>query len=66
MNDKLLVADLIQAQYLSRQMNDRDDFHERLTKIIEAPEDLYPEATLINQIAKRKAKLLLSKEAQWF
>jgi len=65
-NHQLLVADLLQAQYLSRQMNDRDDFHQRLTKIIEAPEDLYPEATLLNQIVKRKAKLLLSKEAQWF
>lgn len=65
-NHKLLVVDLIQAQYLSRQMNDRDDFHLRLTHIINAPEDLHPEATLINNIAKRKAELLLSKEDQWF
>ena len=63
---KLLVADLLQAQYLSRQMFDQKDFHDRLTKIIAAPEDLYPELTLLNQISKRKAKLLLTKEAQWF
>ena len=63
---KLLVADLIQAQYLSRQMNDRGDFHQRLTHIINAPEDLYPEAILINKIVKRKAEILLSKEDQWF
>jgi len=65
-DNKLLVADLIQAQYLSRQMNDRDDFHQRLTYIINAPEDLYPEATLLNQIVKRKAKRLLRYEARWF
>ena len=63
---KLLVADLIQAQYLSRQMNDRNDFHQRLTYILNAPEDLYPEAMLLNNIVKRKAKLLLNKEDQWF
>lgn len=65
-DNKLLVADLLQAQYLARQMFDRDDFHQRLNRIIEAPEDLYPELTLLNQISKRKAKLLLNKEEQWF
>ena len=65
-DNKLLVADLLQAQYLSRQMFDKDDFHQRLTKIVDAPEDLYPELTLLNQISKRKAKLLLNKEEQWF
>lgn len=63
---KLLMADLLQAQYLSRQKFDREDFHNRLTKIIEAPDDLYPELGLLNQIAKRKARMLLDKEEQWF
>lgn len=65
-NNKLLVADLLQAQYLSRQKQDREDFHNRLTKIIEAPEDLYPSLALLNQIAKRKAAMLLKKEHKWF
>jgi hypothetical protein len=65
-DSKLLVADLLQAQYLARLMHDQNDFHERLTKIIDAPEDLYPELTMLNQIAKRKARLLISKEDQWF
>jgi hypothetical protein len=63
---KLLVADLLQAQYLSRQMFNQKDFHQRLTRIMDAPEDLYPELTLLNQIAKRKAKILLNMEEQWF
>lgn len=65
-NGDLLVADLLQAQYLSRQKMDRQDFHNRLTKIIEAPEDLYPDLTLLNQITKRKARLLLKQEERWF
>ena len=65
-DDKLLMPDLLQAQYLARQTFDQDDFHQRLTKVIDAPEDLYPELTLLNQIAKRKAAILLSKEKQWF
>lgn len=64
--DQLLVADLLQAQYLSRQKMDREDFHNRLTKIIEAPEDLNPDLALLNNIAKRKAKLLLKEEDKWF
>ncbi|HHJ36081.1 MAG TPA: hypothetical protein ENJ87_09985 [Gammaproteobacteria bacterium] len=63
---KLLVVDLLQAQYLSRQMFDQTDFHQRLTFIIDAPEDLYPELTLLNNIAKRKARILLNKESKWF
>ncbi len=65
-DNKLLIVDLLQAQYLSRQMYDQNDFHARLTKVIDAPEDLYPELTLLNQIAKRKARLLLKQEGKWF
>ena len=64
--NQLLIVDLLQAQYLARQMFDQQDFHQRLQKVLDAPEDLYPEATLMNQIAKQKAKLLLEKEKQWF
>lgn len=64
--NKLLVVDLLQAQYLARQMFDQNDFHQRLSRIIEAPEDLYPELMLLNQVAKRKATLLLNEERKWF
>lgn len=65
-NGKLLVADLLQAQYLARQKFDRKDFHERINKILEAPDDLYPELGLLNQITKRKAQMLLTREEKWF
>lgn len=63
---KLLIPDLLQAQYLAVQQQDQQDFHNRLTAIISAPDDLMPELGLQNQIAKRKAALLLKKENEWF
>lgn len=65
-NHKLLIPDLLQAQYLDRQKQDREDFHQRLTAIINAPDDLMPELGLQNAIAKRKAHMLLNKENEWF
>ncbi len=65
-NSKLLIPDLLQAQYLARQENDREQFNTLLTNIINAPDDLMPELGLQNQIAKRKAALLLKKEREWF
>jgi hypothetical protein len=65
-DSKLLIADLLQAQYLARQQLDQQDFHTRLTAVLDAPDDLMPELALQNQIAKRKAALLLKKESEWF
>jgi hypothetical protein len=64
--NKLLIPDLLQAQYLARQQQDQQDFHRRLTAVINAPDDLMPELGLQNQIAKRKARFLLNKENEWF
>lgn len=63
---KLLIVDLLQAQYLDRQKQDRAAFHRRLQGIVDAPDDLLPEMALQNAIAKRKAALLLKKENDWF
>jgi TRAP transporter T-component len=65
-DSKLLIPDLLQAQYLARQQQDQQDFHDRLTAIIDAPDDLMPSLGLQNQIAKRKAALLLKMESEWF
>jgi hypothetical protein len=65
-DNKLLLVNLLKAQYLERQRYDRQAFHDLLTAIIEAPDSLYPEQQLINQISKEKARRLLEKEEQWF
>jgi len=64
--NNLLIVDLLQAQYLERQRFDREAFHKLLTRIVAAPDDLYPDLALLNQVAKRKALLLLSMEDKWF
>lgn len=63
---KLLLGDLLRAQYLARQQLDRQQFHERLTAVINAPPDLFPEMALVNAIAKQKAKQMLAREKEWF
>ncbi|MEA2093913.1 MAG: TRAP transporter TatT component family protein, partial [Pseudomonadota bacterium] len=65
-HDKLLLVDLLQAEFLARQRLDQQDFHNRLTRIIEAPDDLYPEMALVNGITKQRARYLLAFEDEWF
>jgi hypothetical protein len=63
---KLLLGDLLRAQYLARQQLDRRQFHERLTAVINAPSDVFPEMALVNAIARQKAGQMLAREAEWF
>ena len=63
---KLLLVDLLQAEYLARQQLDRKQFHERLIAVVNAPPDIYPEMALVNAIAQQKAARLLAKEEEWF
>jgi hypothetical protein len=63
---RLLMVDLMYAQFLARQRLDREAFHQRLTRVIGAPDDLYPEMALANAIARDKARKLLAKEDEWF
>ncbi|VAW60493.1 hypothetical protein MNBD_GAMMA11-456 [hydrothermal vent metagenome] len=63
---QLLLVDLLQAQYLDRQQFEQENFHKRLTGIIEKDVSAHIDIALINQIAKDKARKLLKKESQWF
>lgn len=65
-DNRLLIIDVLQAQYLERQKFDRAAFRMHLKNVLNAPENPYPEQGLINSIAKRKAAHLLEKEDQWF
>ena len=65
-HDKLLLVDLLHAEYLDRQQLNQAGFHQRLVGILEAPEDLYPQMALVNAISKHKAALLLEQEGEWF
>ena len=64
--DRLLLVDLLQAEFLDRQRLDQAGFNKRLMRVIEAPDNLYPEMALINGIAKQRARHLLTLEDDWF
>jgi hypothetical protein len=63
---RVLMVDVLQAEFLDRQRLDRAAFHARLTRVLEAPDDLLPEATFINRVAKAQARRLLAGEDEWF
>jgi hypothetical protein len=63
---KLLVVDVLQAEYLERQRLDRERFRRLLTRVVDTPVGTFPEMALVNQIARARAQYLLSMEAEWF
>ncbi len=63
---ELLLVDLLRAEFLDRQKFDQQGFHQRLKKVLGTESFTNPEFSLINNIARRKAQLLLEKESQWF
>jgi hypothetical protein len=65
-HDKLLLVDVLEAEYLDRQRLDRDAFHRHLTRVIDAPDNLAPDMALMNAIAKQQATQLIEAEDDWF
>jgi len=63
---KLLIVDLLQAEYLYRQTLNRTAFHDKLQYILDAPQGLYPEMALVNAISQQRAGYLLALEDEWF
>jgi hypothetical protein len=57
---------VLQAEYLERQRLNRAAFHRLLTGVLETPLGTFPEMGLANQIARTRARHLLSTEADWF
>ncbi len=65
-NRKLLMVDVLQAEYLERQRFDQEQFHQLLSRVINDPVGSFPEMELANQVARERARKLLSREAEWF
>jgi hypothetical protein len=63
---RLLLVDLLKAQYLYRQQLDRTGFHHALQHVLDTPGGRYPELALINTIARARARALLQHETEWF
>ena len=63
---KLLLVDVLQAEYLERQRLDQQRFRQLLTRVLNTPVGSFPEMALANQIARARAAHLLSRESDWF
>jgi hypothetical protein len=63
---KLLIVDVLQAEYLERQRLDADAFNRLLSAVIETPLGTFPQMALANQVARARARVLLDKRDDWF
>ncbi len=63
---KLLIVDVLQAEYLERQRLDADRFHRLLSAVVDNPVGSFPDMALANQIARKRARVLLEKQDDWF
>jgi len=63
---KFLMTYVYYADYYARKATDRDLFTSTLQKVMETPEDISPELTLLNTVAKKKAKALLTRVEEYF
>jgi hypothetical protein len=63
---KFLMAYVYYATYYARQALDKDLFISTLQKVLETPADISPELTLINTVAQKKAKELLTRVEEYF
>lgn len=65
-DDRLLIVDVLYAEYFARQRLDQAAFQARIRRVREAPDGLMPEMELANRIAKERADWLLTQEEDWF
>jgi len=63
---KFLMAQFMMAKCYAFQTQNKELFEKSLQQVIEAPDDLYPDQRLANEIAKRRAKRLLARVGDLF
>ncbi|NOX87596.1 MAG: hypothetical protein GXO77_01115 [Calditrichaeota bacterium] len=63
---KFLLSYVYAAKYYAAKVLDEELFDEYLEKVMNTPLDVLPEARLLNQIAKQKAKRLLAEKEELF
>lgn len=63
---KFLLPYVLFAQHYAVFMLERELFEETLQMVLDAPRDLFPEQTLANEIAKKKAALLIGQVDELF
>ncbi|MDY6856548.1 MAG: TRAP transporter TatT component family protein [Thermodesulfobacteriota bacterium] len=65
-NGMLVLADTFRARYWATLMKDEEMFDTLLKKTIELPRNYFPEGTLLNELARWKARDYLKSKDEWF
>ena len=60
------MAYIYYASYYARKSADKELFIATLQKVLETPADTLPELVLVNTVAKKQAKELLSHAEEYF
>ncbi len=63
---KFLLAQYFYAKLYATTSKDEKLFDDTIKEILETPSDVLPEQKLVNEIAKRKAKILLKTKSKYF
>ncbi len=63
---KFLMAYVFYADYYARQTLEKELFQTTLQKVLDTPADIKPDLTLLNTIAKKRAKELLDHTEEYF
>ncbi len=63
---KFLMADVYYASFYARKSEDKELFVATLQKVLETPADTLPDLVLVNTVAKKQAKELLSHVEEYF
>jgi hypothetical protein len=63
---RFLLSQVYYAQYYARQALDRELFLSTLNRVLSLPADAEPDLTLVNTLAQKKARKLLTQVDEWF
>jgi hypothetical protein len=63
---KFLMAHVYYADYYARQTHEKELFQATLQKVLDTPAGIDPDLTLLNTIARKKAKELLDHTEEYF
>lgn len=63
---KMLIAQVLYAQYYAFPTGNEKLFQDLLTEVIKSDDQIYPEQSLITQLAKKKARRFLARKSDLF
>ncbi len=64
--NSILLFHVMYAQYYAIQIQDKELFRKTLTTVLETPANTYPDKTFMNEVARKKAKVLLDNIDKYF